>query len=178
MRLFIAFDAPGDVKECMADMQGRIGSNLAEIRYVKKEQMHLTLKFLGEVQPNIMEKIKDELRKVTFKPFTVYLDSIGVFPDEDYVRVVWVGLGPEDKVIGLQKSIDEKLEKLFKKEKDFKAHITLGRVKYVKDKEQFLSRLKGIKVERKSFGVDSFRLMKSTLTGQGPVYEVVEEFNV
>src|SRR3989338_969152 len=177
MRLFIAFDSPDDVKECMAAMQEIIGGNLAEIRYVKKEQMHLTLKFLGEVQPNIMEKIKDELRKVTFKPFTVYLDSIGVFPNEDYIRVVWVGLEPEDKVIGLQRSIDEKLEKLFKKEKDFKAHITLGRVKYVKDKEQFLSRLKGIKVEKKSFRVDSFRLMKSTLAWQGPIYEAVEEFN-
>ncbi|MBI2208339.1 RNA 2',3'-cyclic phosphodiesterase [Candidatus Woesearchaeota archaeon] len=176
MRLFIAFDVPDDVKEYMARIQGIIGDNLAEIRWVKKEQMHLTLKFLGEVQPNAADKIKDELRKIRFDSFTVYLNSIGVFPNENYIRVVWVGLEPEDKIIGLQRSIDENLKEFFKKEKDFKAHITLGRVKYVKNKEQFLSKLKGIKVEKKNFRVDKFKLMKSTLTMQGPLYEAVEEF--
>ena len=83
---------------------------------------------------------------------------------------------PEDKVIELQRSIDEKLKELFKKEKDFKAHITLGRVKYAEDKKQFFSKLKGIKVDNIKFRVDNFKLMKSILARQGPVYEVVEEF--
>src|SRR3989344_3740060 len=130
MGLFIAFDVPDDTKEYMAKVQGIIGNNLAEIRWVKKEQIHLTLKFLGEVQPDIATKIREELGKIKFNPFMVYLGSIGVFPSEDYIRVVWVGLEPENRIIGLQRSIDEKLRELFKKEKDFKAHITLGRVKY------------------------------------------------
>ena len=176
MRLFIAFDVPHGIKEYLAHMQGIIGSNLAEIRWAKKEQMHLTLKFLGEVQPNAADKIKDELRKIRFNPFDVYLGSIGVFPNENYIRVVWVGLEPEDRIIGLQRSIDEKLKGLFKKEKDFKAHITLGRVKYARGKEQVLSKLRSINVEKKNFIVDKFKLMKSTLTMDGPVYEVVEEF--
>ena len=176
MRLFIAFDVPDDAKEYMAKVQGIIGNNLAEIRWVKKEQMHLTLKFLGEVQPDIATKIREELGKIRFDSFMVYLNSIGVFPNENYIRVVWIGLEPEKRIIGLQRGIDEKLKKLFKKEKDFKAHITLGRVKYVGNKEQFFSKLKSIKAEKKSFRVDSFKLMKSTLTWQGPVYEVVEEF--
>ena len=176
MRLFIAFDVPDDAKEYMAKVQGKIGDDLAEIRWVKKEQIHLTLKFLGEVQPDIATKIREELGKIKFNPFMVYLGSIGVFPSEDYIRVVWVGLEPENRIIGLQRSIDEKLRELFKKEKDFKAHITLGRVKYVGNKEQFFSKLKSIKAEKKSFRVDSFKLMKSTLEREGPVYEVVEEF--
>ena len=178
MRLFIAFDVPDEVKEYMAKVQNIIGNNLAEVRWVKKEQMHLTLKFLGEVQPNRTEKIKDELRKIKFNPFTVHLDSMGVFPSEDYVRVVWVGLEPEDRAIELQRSIDEKLQQLFKKEKDFKAHITLGRIKYVENKEDFLNKLKKVNVEKRRFNVDNFKLMKSTLTRQGPVYEVVEEFKL
>ena len=178
MRIFIAFDVPDDAKECMAKVQGKIGDDFAEIRWVKKEQMHLTLKFLGEAQPDIVNKIKDELRKIRFNPFMVYLGSIGVFPSEDYIRVVWVGLEPEDKVIELQRGIDEKLKELFKKEKDFKAHITLGRVKYVGNKEEFVNKLKKIKVENKKFNVENFKLMKSTLTWQGPVYEVVEEFGL
>lgn len=176
MRLFIAFDVADDAKECMAAIQGRIGDELAEIRWVKKEQMHLTLKFLGEVQPDTVNKVKDELRKIRFEPFAVHLGSVGVFPNDDYIRVVWVGLEPEDKVIGLQRDIDEKLKGLFRKEKDFKAHITIGRVKYVEDKEEFMNKLKGINVERKKFNVNNFKLMKSTLTRQGPVYEEVEEF--
>ena len=176
MRLFIAFDVPDDAKEYMAKVQGKIGDDLAEIRWVKKEQIHLTLKFLGEVQPDIATKIREELGKIKFNPFMVYLGSIGVFPSEDYIRVVWVGLEPENRIIGLQRSIDEKLRELFKKEKDFKAHITLGRVKYVGNKEQFFSKLKSIKAEKKSFRVDSFKLMKSTLEREWPVYEVVEEF--
>ena len=178
MRLFIAFDVPDDTKEYMAKVQGIIGNNLAEIRWVKKEQVHLTLKFLGEVQPDIAAKIREQLGKIRFDPFMVYLGSIGVFPSEDYTRVVRARLEPEYKVIELQRSIDEKLRELFKKEKDFRAHITLGRVKYVENKEQFFSKLKSIKAEKKSFRVDSFKLMKSTLTWQGPVYEVVEEFGL
>ena len=128
------------------------------------------------MQPNTADKIKDELRKIRFDPFMVYLNSIGVFPNENCIRVVWIGLEPEDKVIALQGSIDEKLKELFKKEKDFKAHITLGRVKYAESEKEFFGKLKGIKVERKKFIVDKFRLMKSTLMAHGPVYEAVEEF--
>ena len=70
---------------------------MAKVRWVNKPQMHLTLKFLGEVQPNTEGNIKEILRTVKFKPFSVNLDSIGVFPNENYIRVVWVGLKPEEK---------------------------------------------------------------------------------
>ncbi|MBI2134958.1 RNA 2',3'-cyclic phosphodiesterase [Candidatus Woesearchaeota archaeon] len=176
MRLFVAFDVPPEIKEYMAAIQQRIGNDLAEIRWVNKEQMHLTLKFLGEVQPNNLELIKKELRGVKFKSFQCYLSSIGVFPDEGHIRIVWVGLEPEDKIIELQQQVDDKLKKLFTKEKDFKAHLTLGRVKYAENREGFANKLKKINVEKKKFNVESFKLMKSTLEMEGPVYEAVEEF--
>ena len=83
---------------------------------------------------------------------------------------------PEEYIENLKLQIDEMLEKLFKKEKDFRAHITLGRVKYLEDKERVLNRLKEIKVDGDRFIVDSFKLMKSALTRQGPIYGLVEEF--
>ncbi|MAE43186.1 RNA 2',3'-cyclic phosphodiesterase [Candidatus Woesearchaeota archaeon] len=177
MRLFIAIEMPESIKEYLIQIQKQIDNDLAKIRWMKKEQMHLTLKFLGEVQPNDVEKVKEELRKIKFVFFSVHLNSIGVFPSENCIRVVWVGLKPEDKIMELQKDIDENLKKLFKKEGNFKAHITLGRVKFIDDKVKFMEMVKKIKVESKKINIDCFKLIKSTLTGQYPVYEEVEIFS-
>ena len=171
MRLFIASEIPEDVKEHIVKIQGNIDAAKNKIRFVNKDNIHLTLKFLGEVQPNNLEGIKNNLKKIAFKPFSVVLDDIGVFPSENYIRVVWVGLKPEEPVLELQKNIDEALKKLFKKEKDFKPHLTIARVKYIEDKKQFVDKLKQIKVDNKKIEVDNFKLVKSTLTLKGPVYE-------
>ena len=177
MRLFIAIEVPEDVKGYLSAVQEKINNDAAnKIRCVNKNQIHLTLKFLGEVQPDKAEEIKNVLKKITFGPFSVYLDKIGVFPNENYIRVVWAGLEPEEPVLGLQKSIDKKLEKLFKKEKDFKAHITLARVKFIEDKNNFINKLKTINIENKKIEVSNFKLIKSTLTPQGPVYEDLQVF--
>jgi 2'-5' RNA ligase len=111
------------------------------------------------------------------KPFSAHLDSIGIFPTENYIRVVWVGLKPEEKILELQKQIDESLKELFRKEKDFKAHITLCRVKYPEDKKSFVEQIKKIKIESKRIKIKDFRLVKSTLNPKGPVYEDLEVFN-
>ena len=118
------------------------------------------------------------LKNVKFKKFEVFLDSIGIFPTENYIRVVWVGLKPEDYILSLQKIVDESLKELFKKEKYFKAHITLARVKYPEDKKLFLEQLRKIKIENKKIEIKDFRLMKSTLTPKGPVYEDLAVFNL
>ena len=176
MRLFIALDIPEDIKEYMVKIQKKIDNNLVKIKFVNKNQMHLTLKFLGEVQPDNIEIIKEELKKIKFLPFTSYLDSIDVFPNENYIMVVWIGLKPEEEIIKIQQNIDENLKKLFKKDKNFKPHLTLARVKFVENKNKFTGKLKEIKVENKKFKVNNFKLIKSILTRQGPVYEDLEIF--
>lgn len=173
MRLFIAIDF-NELKDYFAELQNLLPKN-AKLSCTKA--FHLTLKFLGEVQPNNACKVVDLLKGVKFGHFSVFLDSIGVFPTENCIRVVWIGLKPEDKVLGLQKDIDEALKPLFKKERDFKAHITLARVKYSEDKKSFVEQLKKIKVENKRIEIRDFRLMKSTLTPKGPVYEDLAVFN-
>ena len=172
MRLFIAIDF-NELKDYFVELQSSLPKN-AELSLTKT--FHLTLKFLGEVQPDKVEILNKSLKEIAFKPFSVNLDSIGVFPSEDYIRVVWVGLKPEEQVLELQKNIDENLKKLFKKEKDFKPHLTIARVKYIEDKKQFVDKLKRIKVENKKINVNNFKLVKSTLTPKGPVYEGLEVF--
>lgn len=176
MRLFVAIEIPEDLKEYLSEIQGKIGINSDKIRFVNKAQIHLTLKFLGEVQPNIAEEIKNNLKKITFDSFSVVLDTLGVFPSENYIRVVWVGLKPEAPILELQENVDEKLKKLFKKEKNFKTHVTLARVKFVNNKEEFIKRLKNITIENKKIEINNFKLVKSTLTLQGPIYDDLEVF--
>ncbi len=167
MRLFIAIDF-NDLHEYFIQLQKLLPKN-AKLSLTKT--FHLTLKFLGDVQPNAVDSVIESLRNIKFEPFNVFLDTIGIFPTENYIRVVWVGLNPKDKILELQKNIDESLKKLFKKEKDFKAHITLARVKYPDDKKVFVEQLKKIKVESKKIEVKDFRLIKSTLTPKGSIYE-------
>lgn len=173
MRLFIAIDF-NELKDYFLELQGLLPKN-AKLSLIKT--FHLTLKFLGEVQPNDADKVADILKKTKFQSFSVHLGSIGIFPTENYIRVVWVGLTSEENMLELQKSIDESLKGMFKKEKDFKAHITLARVKHPEDKKAFLEQLKNIKVESKKVEIKNFRLVRSTLTPKGPVYDDLAVFS-
>ncbi len=174
MRLFIAVDF-NELKDYFVELQRHLPKN-AKLSLTK--EYHITLKFLGEVQSDETDEIISVLKNIKFEKFDVLLDSVGVFPAENYIRVLWVGIKPEEKILELQKNIDESLSKMFKKEKDFKSHITLARVKYPEDKKKFLEELSKIKVENKKIEIRDFRMMKSTLTSKGPVYEDLERFSL
>lgn len=177
MRCFIAFELPKEIQDYLVKLQGNLakfGDN-AKLNLVKS--FHLTLKFLGEVDSSKIDDIKKALQQIKAEEMVLNLGKQGFFPNEDFIRVVWISLIPDDKIIELQKNIDESLSKLgFKKEKDFKAHLTLARVKFVKDKEAFTSKIKSMKIEEKQFKIKGYKLIKSTLTKQGPIYEDLAVF--
>src|SRR3989344_3543458 len=145
MRLFVAIDF-NELNNYFIELQKQLPQS-AKLSLVKS--FHLTLKFLGDVQPNKVSEITDILKEIKFESFNVNLDSIGIFPTENYIRVVWIGLNPEEKIIELQKQVDDSLKNLFKREKDFKTHITLARVGYQTDKKSFIDGIKKIKVDNK-----------------------------
>ncbi|MBI2131063.1 RNA 2',3'-cyclic phosphodiesterase, partial [Candidatus Woesearchaeota archaeon] len=128
MRLFIAVDF-NEQKDFLAGLQNQF--NFLDTRLSFTKVFHLTLKFLGEVQPNVADSVMQSLGAVKSRPFTLNLGRIGIFPDSSHMRVVWIGISPEEPVLMLQKAVDESLSSLFKKEKNFKPHITLARVKSV-----------------------------------------------
>jgi len=174
MRLFIAIDFE-ELKEYFTELQNNLLKENVKLTLTKT--YHSTLKFLGEVQETNIEKIKEQLKKIKLEEFEVNLDDIGVFPNENYIRVVWVGINPKEKIIELQKNIEDSLKEFdFKKDFRFHPHITLARVKFVKDKPNFIASLKKIKIDRKKYMVKIFKLIKSTLTPEGPVYEDLEIF--
>ncbi len=172
MRLFIAVDLPEEAKDELRNAQ----QHLPDSKLSKAKDFHITLKFLGEVQPHNAEEVNQQLQKVDFKAFNTSVDQLGVFPNEKYIRVVWAGIRPEEEMLMLQKKIDEIIGKEFPDDYKFSAHITLARVKYVENKTSFIEMLKKIKIKNISFTVDSFKLKKSTLSPKGPVYEDLESF--
>src|SRR3989344_1824156 len=138
MRLFIGIFLSGEILDYLYEVQNKLKKSLpAKITWVHKKILHLSLKFLGEVNENKIDEIKEKLNKIKFKSFKIKLDKIGVFPNENYIRVVWVGLNPKEEVIELQQKIDSELLTLFSKDQRFSAHMTFGRVKFIKDKEEY-----------------------------------------
>lgn len=178
MRLFIAIDLPDEVKEELVFVQKGIGSSDAKVSYVAKKNLHLTLKFLGEISEEKLEKLKKVLNEIKQKSFSVHLDKFGCFDSFEKPKVLWVGLKPDDELRKLANKIDSETLSFSKSDLLFKAHLTIGRVKLVKFKKDFVKKLENVKVKNIDFDVESFTLYVSRLTKQGAVYSVVERFDL
>ncbi len=170
MRCFISINIPEKIQREIKKIQDK----LPEVKNKKTElkNLHLTLKFLGEINEEKTEEVKKKLREIKFKKFESEIDKIGIF-SEEFVRIIWLHLTNSDE---LQKIIDGKLKKLFQPEKRFMGHLTIARVKSVKNKEKFLDKLKKLKISKIKFAVDKFYLMVSELTSEGPEYKIIEEY--
>lgn len=168
MRLFVAIRFGNSIGE----IQGQIDRSLAGFTFPK--EFHLTLKFLGEVDS--AEQIRERLSSIEFNPFEVELGDIGVFPSPSKISVIWAGVKNPEEVNALQKSIDIALQDLSPADAGFHPHITLARVKFVKDKEKLKENLKNICVGKEKFAINEFILYRSTLKPEGPVYDVVERY--
>lgn len=174
MRAFIAIETPEEIGSVLEEIQKKF-KDAGKINFTKKPY-HLTLKFLGDISEDQAEKIRSLLRNIKIRPFELELSELGVFPNESYIRVLWVGVKDSSKVNELQQQIDLKLADMFAKDTRFHAHITLGRVKFIKDKERVKELLK-TKIPPLKFEVKEFKLIKSELTPNGPEYEDVEVFS-
>jgi 2'-5' RNA ligase len=183
MRLFIACEIPGNFRKKLVTLQKEIGDEHAKMKWVELANMHLTMKFLGEVEDPKVDEIKGALGNVKSEKITTSISGIGVFPSESYVRVLWVGMRPAEKIEELHEKIDGALSGLgFKPESRFQPHLTLGRVKAVRNKNGFISKIMELKERGLEFGepfrIENFSLKKSTLTPKGPIYEDVAVFDL
>ncbi len=181
MRAFIAIPCPGSLKEKIIRIQNGV-RGMGKIAIVKPENIHLTLKFLGEIDKSQIPKIKEKLEFLSdFQNFEISLMGAGVFPTPDYVRVIWIGVDwGSDKIIEIHSKINKELKKLgFKPDKNFHPHLTIARVKFPADKE-------GIKrlVQRNSdlnlgiFRADRIELIESRLSPQDPKYSVIHKIEL
>lgn len=171
MRLFIAVGIPPEIKRALNEAQRRLPEE-GGLKRVELPLLHITLKFLGEVNPKMLEKIDHALGGVSFSPFTVDLKGIGVFPNPSYIRVVWVGC--DNRALEkLAEQINGKLAGLFPEEK-FSPHVTIARVKRKLVLDNYLK-----ENAEKGFGrfqVNEFHLIESVLSREGPKYNVLSSY--
>lgn len=179
IRSFIAIDFPQEIKIQLKEYVQRFKRFKEPIKYVKESNFHLTLKFLGDVEKEQLPEIIDELRQTfaPYSPFSLRLKGNGVFPMWSRARVLWIGMEYDDTLLYLQKDVESRLELLgFEKEnREFKPHLTIGRVKG-KLSSEFIHFFKENDFYSKEVFVDSIILMKSTLHPAGAIYEPLHEF--
>ncbi|MBA7673993.1 RNA 2',3'-cyclic phosphodiesterase [subsurface metagenome] len=178
IRTFIAINLNPEIREHLASLQNNLNIPESKIKWVEKNNLHLTMKFLGYISLEQTELIKSELKEIAsrYSPFIIRLSSnIGVFPTYKMPRIIWVGIKEGiSELKELYNSIENKLSnKGFPREdKDFSGHITIGRVKFIRDKTNFIQILKRIEVNNFTQEVGSIDLMKSKLTPSGPIYDI------
>jgi len=182
IRTFIAINLNPEIKEYLTSLQTNLNVPETKIKWVEKNNLHLTMKFLGYISLEQTELIKSELKKIANRcsPFIIRLSSnIGVFPTYKMPRIIWVGIKEGiSELKELYNSIENKLSnKGFPREnKDFSGHITIGRVKFIRDKTNFIQILKRIEVNNFTQEVGSIDLMESKLTPSGPIYNITAKF--
>ncbi len=174
MRVFIAVDLPKEVKDELYGIQKLIFPSLAKIKWVPKKNLHLTLKFLGEVAD--VDEIDKKLSEINFKPFEASLGKFGIFKNKKEIRVLWVDLEPHKNIIDLQQEIDSELLSLFGKYQKFSPHLTLGRIKSIKKEKEFLKSIEEIKVNPIKFKINEFQLVQSILSKDGSKFKVLKEY--
>ena len=172
IRAFVAVKMPDEVSEELENFLSEVRP-LANIRWVKFGQFHITLKFLGELEPGVIARVKDSLAPIkNFSPFNISLSYIGAFPNLNAPRVIWLS-GDEGakELTQLSKRVNEILfedEELEKDTKKFKAHLTLARLKGGVLPENLVRKLGTVK--NFSWQCDELFLIRSELTTKGPIY--------
>lgn len=182
MRCFIAIELPHEVRNRLRSLIEQLKPLSHAVKWVAPENMHLTLKFLGDTDEDKVPDIIGALRDTTagHKPFELKALGTGVFPNANWPKVVWVGLEGGDGLPALQRDIEKALEPLgFAPEKRaFTPHLTIGRIKAGRDKPLQLERLMHeIQSRQKedfgSFEVSEVALIKSDLQPAGAVHTTV-----
>ncbi|NPA74974.1 MAG: RNA 2',3'-cyclic phosphodiesterase [Euryarchaeota archaeon] len=166
MRTFIAIEVPytGEIRE----LQKAINRS-GRVKLVEPENVHLTLKFLGEIDKSKLPEIMNGVGACKIPEFQIRLKGIGFFPNEHYVKVVWIGVDDGGSASSLMRCIDTHLVPAgFKREKSYVPHITVARVKGRIDVES-LARFRNTCFGE--FVAKEIKIKKSILTEKGPVYE-------
>ena len=183
MRTFIAIELSDQIREALAQIQSHLKYSGADVKWVEKNNVHLTLKFLGEISEEKAERVKLILQKIAggTKPFEISIKDVGAFPKIDFPRVIWVGLDKgADKSKILAERIDEALSEIgFQKEsRPFAAHLTIGRVRSPKNKDALKDKMLSYSPQsmvHSPQSISSIALFKSILTPKGAIYTKLYE---
>ncbi len=175
IRSFFAIDLPGAFRDEIGRLQARLKQSGADVKWVRPESVHLTLKFLGDVAeetvPSLAEAVGREVEASS--PLRLVMQGTGVFPNPARARVVWLGLtGDLEALAALQHGVEKTAAGFgFEPEgRAFKPHLTLGRVRSGRNRSGLLDELDRLKPEPLEFTAEEVILFKSDLRPTGAVY--------
>jgi 2'-5' RNA ligase len=181
IRSFLAFDIDSQsVLNRLTEAQTLLVKTGADLKIVEAKNIHVTLRFLGDISPSIVEKIYEEMTKVKFVSFVIKIFGLGAFPDVRYPRVVWAGITEGlDALREISVQLEASLRSLgFNPDpKGFSPHLTIARVRSGRNKAE-LARLIGENSDFE-FGIvkaNCLRLKRSELTPKGPIYSNLREY--
>ena len=172
MRCFIGIDLPNVAIKEIQKIQKKLEPNFTG-RLTSSENLHLTLKFLGEIEEDAINDVKKRLPSITHPPFELTLKDVGVF-SQKFIKIIWVKVSD----VPLQPLVDNCLKDIFKLENRFMGHITIARVRSLADKKSFLQLINATTVNEVSFMVKDFYLKESILTPDGPIYKNIDRYKL
>lgn len=184
IRAFIAIELNKEIHSALSKIQNDLRRTGADVKWVKPANIHLTLKFLGNINTELIPEIKKILSKISqsYTGFAAELTELGAFPRLQSPRVIWAGMqAGKEKVISIAKELEDNLSKIGipKEEKDFHPHATLGRIKSPMNRLKLVEALSSkTKISPLNFQVEKITLFKSTLMPQGPIYEAIVEVSL
>jgi len=170
MRCFIGIDLSVEATKEIERLQ-----KIIKLHFVGKitssKNLHLTLKFLGEIEDATLNKVKKKLSAIEHQSFELTLNGLGVF-SQQFIKMVWVKVS----TVSLQPLIDNYLKDIFEPEHRFMSHITIARVKKIADKHSFIKLINNTTINKIIFTIREFYLKESILTNEGPIYKVIEKY--
>jgi RNA 2',3'-cyclic 3'-phosphodiesterase len=184
IRSFLAIELLETILKKIGQVQEDLKASHADVRWVSPEKIHLTLKFFGNIDESRIEPIVKSIQGPirTTVPFPLRVKGIGGFPNVKNPRVIWMGMVDEKEVLAsFQKELETELEKIgFEPEgRPFQAHLTLGRVKSSRGREELVVRMERYKEEEfGDFQVERMTLFRSDLRPTGPIYTPLREMKL
>ncbi|MFH1328793.1 MAG: RNA 2',3'-cyclic phosphodiesterase [Candidatus Bathyarchaeota archaeon] len=178
IRSFIAIDIDDELLlNRLVELQQTLVNTGANLKLVEKENLHFTLRFLGENPATAINNICDEMKKVSFKPLNLHMKGVGVFPNINRINVVWTGIVEgKEEIRALFNQIESRLSALgFPHDpKGFSPHLTIARVKTGKNKDKLAKSVTELSDhEVGNMTVNYVRLKRSILTPKGPNYSTI-----
>jgi 2'-5' RNA ligase len=174
LRIFVDIEMPRSVKEVLEKINRELEtSGIIDGTYTNPDIAHLTLQFIGYVEPIVLPKIKELLSAVSFSPIEATLGNV-VLIERNVPRIIWLGVIGKG-IVDLSKKIKDVLG-ISDEGRAFDPHVTIIRVKETKDPVVLREFVKTIEVPPISFTIDEFVLKQSVLTREGPIYCEIEKF--
>lgn len=172
-RLFVGLRPPPAIRAQLLALMGGV----AGARWQDDSQLHLTLRFIGEIERPQAEDVAIALSNVHFPPIHVALDGVGAFDKRGRPNALWAGVRPHDALAGLHKKVDQALVRcgLAPEGRAYLPHVTLARMNAsAGPTDRFLESHAGL--ASPLFTLDHFLLFESTLGSEGAIYEAVERY--